>query len=347
MLLGLLASLAFWPGVIGATIPAGWAVLSCYLPTALWRSGPFSLLHMGLLATLAYAVASFGWTVNWYSSVWGLWMLSMFCLAYWLGSTLKTLRPVLVGLAFGAWVSSVVAITQALGSGYVLAHNFSVPSGLHFNPVAQGLFIALLIVALASHRMWFYIPFVAPGLLLSQSRGAYAACALGLLAIYVRKPLVLLILCLAVAVVVTYQINIKDSERLAIWAAAWSHIPLFGNGIGTFIDLWFLHDGRPRHPEYTHNDFLQLAFELGIGAIPIGLAMCLPAFRTTDREWPLLIAFLFAACFAFPSYLPLTALLGALAAGRIAGDWSDLWLTRPASRYGLLSRIPATRPAST
>ena len=340
--LGLAVSLAFIPGILGATIPTGWAVLSAFLPLALWRKGSVSLLHLALFLSWCWAVVSFAWGSSIYSSVWGLWMFTMFCLAFWLGSTIQ-LRGLLIGLSVGAWVSSMVAIGQSMNLNYVLVHNFSVPSGLHFNPIAQGMFIALLIVALVGHRMWAYIPFVAPGLLLSQSRGAYAACALGILATYVRKPMLLLILCLAGAVYATHRLNMNDSERLAIWHGALTYLTPLGNGIGSFMDFFIQIGGRLRHPEYTHNDFLQLAFELGIGAIPVALVFAGLASRTGHREWPLLISFLFLACVAFPSYLPLTALLGAVAAGRIAGDWHSLRLPLNAGRYGLLPCLPRER----
>jgi len=62
----------------------------------------------------------------------------------------------------------------------------SAPAGLYVNSVQQGAALALLVVALASERMWLWALPLLPGLALAHSRGAWLALAVGLLGHYVR-----------------------------------------------------------------------------------------------------------------------------------------------------------------
>jgi hypothetical protein len=224
-------------------------------------------------------------------------------------------RLIIICLAIVATLSSFLALGQVLGLRYWVTYaNDS--TGLFFSPVAQGEFLALVVVALVTQRLWYYLPALIPGLVLCPSRAMWAASGLGIVATYIRKPLLLLILVLALAVVVTLHPSSSDTERLQIWAAAWRYLTLWGNGLGSFEDLWFVHGNVGMQPLYVHNDYLQLVFEFGIWALAPFALMAFALSRTQSPEWPILVAFLFMACFSMPLHIPLVAFIGALALAR-------------------------------
>ena len=224
-------------------------------------------------------------------------------------------RLAITCFAIVATLSSFLALGQALGLRYWETYN-NYSTGLFFSPVTQGEFLALVIVALVTQRLWYYLPTLVPGVVLCPSRAMWASIALGLVAVYLRKPLLLLILVLALALALTLHPSSSDLERLRIWAAAWNHLTLWGNGFGSFEDMWFVKGSVGVQPLYVHNDYLQLVFEFGIFALaPFALvAYCLS--RTQSAEWPILVVFLFQATFSMPLHIPIVALIGALALAR-------------------------------
>jgi hypothetical protein len=175
--LGLIVSLCYVPGVTGAYVATQWPVLSILLPLALWRSGPVTALHWAGLGFLAYGFARLGFAPLLLDGVFGLWLVCIMALSFWLGSTLDDLRGLYKGLALGAAVSSVVAAFQYFGLPLV-PYASSNPAGLYVNSVSLGMVAAFLIVALASERMWLWVPALLPGLALSGSRGAWLALAI-------------------------------------------------------------------------------------------------------------------------------------------------------------------------
>lgn len=324
--LGLITSVAFVPGYIGATIPTNWVVLSMLLPLALWREVALTPLHWVLFAFLAYAFLSLLWTVHLLNSLWQLWLLSIFALAFYLGSSLGSLRSIYSGLAVGLSISSSIAIFQALGFNPVLSSTTGNPAGLLFNPVVLGISIALLAVALVTERMWLYLPALAPGLYLANSRGAYLVLFGGLIATKVRNPIYLATLAAGAFIYFTWSLSPSDTERMMIWRAAYTNLTPFGNGPGSFLSVWFQRGpGHFLHPEYVHNDFLQFVFEYGVGAILLLTVLAGCASRIAAPEWPVFAAFLLAACFFFPFVTPIPCFLGALCAGRLASTWRNPW----------------------
>lgn len=320
MWLGLAISLAYIPGYTGASIPTSWAVLSCALPLLLWKPVSSTAVHWALGGFFLYALASIAWAVDRRDAVFGLWTLALIGGAFLYGAELPSLRRTLRGLAIGFSVSSAVAIVQWLGHAPVLVNNG--PAGLAFNTMLHGEILALIILGLVIERDWFFIPALIPGLLLSQSRGAFAALALGLILTRLRSPLVLALAAAVGAFFFTLHIGTSDAERLDIWHAAWTLLTPLGHGPGSFLSVMIPIGDIVKVPEYAHNDALQLAFEYGIGAIiPLAVAAFLLA-RVESQEWPLFATFIFLGLFSFPLYSPITAPLGAMAAGRIARDWA-------------------------
>lgn len=214
--------------------------------------------------------------------------------------------------------SSLLAVAQWFGWHPLPEWREGHPAGLFYNSMAQGEILAL---ALLSFLVWGergYIPLLVPGLILSDSRGAWAALVIGLLAHYTRRPLVVLIVILAGANYFLLNPNHGDLQRLIIWQAAWANLTFWGNGIGSF---WNLYIGNPAwQPQYVHNDYLQTVFELGIYSVPIFCLLAYAATKYRARAWPIFISFLCMAAFSMPLHLPFVAAMGLVALGSIL--WS-------------------------
>lgn len=335
--LGLLASLAYIPGYTGAYIPTQWVVFSCLLPLALWCKGRMSLGHWLGAAFLAYAFASAFWAADPFDAVWGLWLLSIAALAFWLGSTCLDLRNLWIGLALGLTVSSVIATLQFFGIRPVLGGTGLRSSGLLFNPLVLGSASALVIVGLLSERLYWFIPGVVPAFALAQSRGAIFALLCGAWMVYFPRPLPLLLGVLAVAFFVTSFPSAADLIRFQLWWGAGETLTLFGYGPGSFLGFFYASGDNLIHPEYAHNDLLQLVFEYGIGSVALVALLCLGLSQTDSPEWPVLVTFTILGLVSFPFYTPLTALAGACAAGRCVDDWA---LARSYRRHVGLEGLP-------
>lgn len=336
--LGLLTSLAYIPGYTGAIIPTQWAVLSCVLPLALWREGSMTPLHWLGVAFLAYAFASTFWAADHLDAVWGLWTLSILALAFWLGSTCLNLRRLYIGLAIGLSVSSAVAILQFFGIRPVLGGTGLRSSGLFYNPIVLGSAGALVIVGLLSEKLYWWIPSVAPGFLLAQSRAAIFALFCGVWMVYRPRPLLLILGVLASAVLATAFPTETDLIRYQLWWATFENLTLFGHGPGSFLSFLFISGKSLIHPEYAHNDALQLLFEYGIGSLALFAMLALALAQTQSPEWPVLVTFVILGLASFPLYTPLCALVGAVCAGRLVAVWAVAWRGRVPLRSLRLQR---------
>lgn len=317
--LGLIVALCYVPGVTGAYIATQWPVLAVALTLILpARAGPWTVFHT--LAAL-FAVYAALHALPWFTptpqfGVFGLWLVSIMGLALWFGTTLTTPRYLYAGLAAGAAVSSAIAVCQFFGLDLVPRVS-TTPAGLYVNSVQLGTVLALLVVALASERMWYWALPLLPGIIVSGSRGAWLALAVGLIGCSVRRVWIFGIVVLAGVVFLSLPLSGSDSERLLIWRAASQNLTLFGWGPGTFFNFLLSRDGVLFYPEYAHNDALQLLFEYGVAALlpfaVFGFALSCTAFR----EWPVVLAFVVASCYSMPLYMPLASFLALVAVGRI------------------------------
>jgi hypothetical protein len=326
LLLGLAMSVLFVPGYTGASIQTSWVVLSLALPLALWRKVTLTPLHWAVFAWVGLALASLAWTTNVYDAVWGVWGIVLFALAFYLGSSLVSLRRLFFGLGIGASISACFALAQAYGLHWPLTSNSNLNiAGLYFNAMYAGEIFAIVILGCVIYELYWLVPLLVVALVLTGSHSGWIALAIGLALIKVRSFIFLGLSTLAVAVLFTYHFRPSDAERLQTWYAAYSYLSLFGHGPGSFLSVWWQSaSGTLIFPEYVHNDFLQLIYEYGIFAlVPFTLFGVLLA-SSRSPDWPILCAFLFMALVSFPLYTPILSFLSACAAGRLSRDWSLL-----------------------
>jgi hypothetical protein len=326
-LLGLLLPICFISGYTGVTIPTQWVLLSCVLPFSLWKGAKLTSFHWLGIAFVVYAFASLLWSANQYGAVFGIWRVIIWALAFWYGTTAASLSPLWKGLAIGLSLSTLVAITQALGYNPILVGEGQT-AGLLFNNTVAGAAIALVLIALACDSLWHYMPILIAGLALSQSRGGVLILTLALVSKYLHWLFALALLAIGAAYFSLHETP-TDHWRLQIWGYAIRGLTFFGWGPDAFNDVYFILESRDlhpsfNHPEFVHNDILQLWFSFGIAALVPYTALVYGVTRSTHRYWPVAIGFAALTLFYFPLYTPVPAFIGCVLAGHLCRSYDPL-----------------------
>ena len=242
-------------------------------------------------------------------SLTGPWFAAFLFMAFWFGAASPSLDRLWRGLAVGLSLSSAATVAQALGWDGI--PSMDKPAGLFYNSTIQAIAIALVIVAL---KDWRYIPAMLPGLVLSGSRGGWLVLAVGLMVRFVDWRYALLAVLTVAAIALTWP-GPSDQERLMIWGFAAHNLDWFGHG--QFATALFYAPDGLHYPGHAHNDYLQLAYELGIWAVPVYLIYVRALWLTEATYWPAFVGFAVAGLFFFPLYAPLPAFIGAVLAGHI------------------------------
>ncbi len=345
--LGLIVAVCFVPGYTGAIIPTQWAVFSILLPLGLWRSGVLGPIGLLGPVVFAFAALSITWAPNPWDAGFGLWLMCLWALAMWFGTTVNDFRPLWRGLAVGLTVSSVVAIFQRCGFSPVLSVGDTGASGLLYNSVVLGASCALVLIALWTQRLWWYMPGLLPGLMLANSRGAYLVLGLTLATRFMRLRYIFLALAFAaIAFTIAIQFTSGDSDytRLLVWGAAMRELTLFGRGIGSFSTFFVATPQKLLYPGWVHNDYLQLWFELGIGSLAIVALYALALTQRTSDHWPIFFAFAIFGTFSFPLWTPISAFMGCVVAGAMLRDRYLDRLACIGGRYSSLPGVPRPFP---
>lgn len=326
-LLGLIVAVCYIPGWTGASIPTQWAILSIALPFSLWTAAPFTSVHKLGLLFIGWAFLTATWAHNPGTSVLGLWYLLIWALAFWLGTTLPSLRMLWSGLAYGVTIASFVAMFQALGWHAIITMPDQV-GGLYYNSTVLGAVCALVLVICLCHHLWWHTPFLLGGMLLSESRGAVFILGVGILARL--HWLLALAAALCGFAFIAHSTSNSDLQRLEIWGVALSHLNFWGWGPDSFNDIFAVLPRRPSmapslfHLEFAHNDYLQLWFEYGAYSVAPIAILALALTRTQHRDHPILVAWATLALFFFPLYAPLLAFIGCVCAGHLLRGYDPL-----------------------
>ncbi len=359
---GLLMPIAYWPGWTGAMVITGWVVLSCLLPLFFLRKVEMDWTWSLGIAFLSYATGSIIWAPIWQQAVWDLWLTYVLAACFVLGATHDP-RKLWIGMALALGVSDVIAIFQKLGYHPLFASDSWYQGANFVNPDMFGETAALVSIALISCRLWWPLLFTLPPIYFTQSRTVYVAYTM-VLAYWLWNrwrwnmvvPSLLVVLTTGYFVTSRYPSSIQ--ERIAIWGDTTDGLTFAGRGAGSFFMLYpeFARrtDTMRTRPEDPHNEFLNLAFEYGLGAIPLLALLALALTSAGGPERYILVAFLTIAFFTFPSRIPTEGLVGMVALGRLCKrgsiprpqflDWRPiraLWASRP--RLGMVS-LESLRP---
>jgi O-antigen ligase len=184
-------------------------------------------------------------------------------------------------------------------------------------------------------------------MVLSQSRTAMVAGAICVLAYVAPRarwksflaipPLILMVYAIAPY---KWQVTPDGGGRISLWLDTLNGITFFGHGIGSFYSAFIATathiDTFHYQPDTAHNDLLQFAFELGIPATFLAVALLLVLWKVAgETERIILLAFAIIGLLAFPLYNPATAAVFALVAGYSSRNWDNLRRPMVRSRYSL------------
>jgi hypothetical protein len=334
-ILGLLLPICYIPGYTGASIPTQWAVLSLTLPFILH----YAFISRVWLGFIAFAILGTLWAPQVYDSIFGIWVVVLWGLSFQLGQSSEDSTSLYKGLAYGLSVSSFIAIFQWFGyTPLPVAYGNNV-AGLLYNRTVLSAASALLILCLIEHRLWLYIPSLLPGLILSGSRGGWVVliCAI---AARIHWSLVIAQLIL-VALIFGTSASSSDTERSLIWASAIHGLNWLGWSANSFIGIYVLTPHSLIHPEFVHNDYLQLGFEFGSASL---FLFSIPILSLVWRPTLAVFGFIILATFYFPLYTPLTAFICCFALGHSLRGFSPSGLIIRHCRPDLLPWAYDPRP---
>lgn len=328
MLLGIAIMTAFIPGVTGLASVTSWGIVWLVMPVLLLKCKiDITIIHILGIVFLSYAALSLFWSPHGMLEL--MQLLALASVFVW-GSTLKDLKSVTVGLSIGLAVSAILALFQFFGLDFVY-HVGSRPTGLFVNSNIFAEISGMLLLLILINKLWWYISVTLPGLAVS-SRAVILALGVSLAMLIWAKSKILSILILVsswlLAYFITFPNIVSDTasnvtsayQRIYMWQDMLAGFTIFGNGIGSFV---FKFPEYNKHldssflAEHAHNDLLQLIFELGIGAIPLIIAVAL-LLKVQNEYKSALVFFIVIGMFGFPLHAPITAFMLALVAAQLA-----------------------------
>jgi hypothetical protein len=327
---GIGLSIIYVPTFTGAATSTKWAYLAVSLPIFLlfiWKKIVFTWLHFIGLVFICWSTLSLLWTSNQYDGIDNLIKLIIIAEAFILGSQLKSLEYIFVGLGIGLIIQT----------PFQLFVNYNI-----YSEICLIVFISLIVYK----YIWLALCLL-PAIVMYQTRSVLFAAVLVILSLLRSKSRFLAgaiaFYCITIgigSIWLGYKVP-SITTRLELWRDTLYGINLFGNGIGSFWTSYpYLSDWDTLlvRPRFAHNDLLQIIFEQGIVG---GILICLFVFIALTKagiERYILIAFIGISSVTFPFYLPISAFIAALVCGHVARNGVDLRLLLAKRRISLFVR---------
>lgn len=350
-LLSFLFTIAYVPGWAGAALTPRWAMLAVAVPLIILRRKVLPHVQSTLrthdarptrgvfwlsVAFLAWATLSMLWTPSPWDGLFSLEQWALWFGVGYIGYKLDDARPVYTGCALGMGVVSILIILEINGHDLIRQSEFQHRAGLFFNPNIVTETGVLVLVACLAYGMWTLgLVTALPAIVLTHSRGGLVALASGGLYCAFKRSLwwgtaaAGLIFLLALGLWWFNHTETVDNfrggmlinpaswqDRLNIWRHTLHLLTWTGNGVGSFRVMF--PSEMAGYSDYAHSDYLQLAQDFGFpGVALIGTLLFLAMNRPYRPETLVVIAFLIEAVFQFPTWMPVSGMLGALAIGRL------------------------------
>lgn len=321
-LLGIAASAAFWPDILGASTTPRWAAMAVLIPLILLASrsiDPKRCLGNWGWAILATVGLTILWSPDWRAGADSMVHLMILAGAFVLGSSTPSLRTLWIGFVVGIAFSLAFSASQLAGWPLVVAVNQ--PSGLFVNKNLMGEAAVVATIAAVGYRMHpALIVTSVLAVLISYSFAAWGALILvGGLVLYRQHRLsgTVAIGSLAATAVAFFAFGYPSAiERADIWAMTIREMTLWGNGLGSF-------SANHLEREFVHLDALQLVYEQGIFSLALLslIGITLWRGRHGSIEFYVLAAVVANSCFSFGLQMPATAFAAAVAMGHLARGW--------------------------
>lgn len=255
---------------------------------------------------LCWSLISLLWTANVYDGIDNAIQLVIISQAFVVGCLLKDLKPIFIGLALGlnVWVDL-------------------------FNQIDVLAEIALFVcIWLLLYEIYWLALVCIPPIVM---HGARAAVLTGTVMLacwfwYRSRIATVIFVCFVCIGAISYSFGKPDAltsldHRLVMWSDTINGFTFFGHGLGSFMTEYpfYTHDidtmiGSPNH---AHNEYLNIAFELGLPGLLLFLVICWNAVRSDTPEKYVFVAFMLVSCFDFPFHMPVSACLVAMVCGHI------------------------------
>jgi hypothetical protein len=338
--LAALVLIAVIPGTTGfATVPR-WALLAVAVPMLLmWASAEDRIIGHGpevpLVLFLCWAALSFLWAANTIDAIGALMKWAIIGGTFMVGLLTTNMRAVWIGAGVGIVINCAVAGAQLHGTiDWAPTASGDHPAGLFFNRTLLAEVAALVLVGCAVYRVWWAIPPALFCVAVSGSRVGIVVILFAALAYaaHVASRLrnrvdILPALAVAAAAFTALMLALwsrmpSTSERVNVLLDTWNGLTWFGRGIGSFETAFpsvaTRIDTYASWTEHAHNDWLEVAFELGVPGVLLLAALYVLCFvRGREPERIVLAAFIGETLVGFPSHMPATAFLAALVAGHM------------------------------
>ena len=317
-LLGFGVNAAFVPFWQLGSISARWALLSFVLPV-LASLAVHRLFPLLAFVPLAVAMITLQWTPVLYDGIGAVLPYAVMTLTAIWAAHLDRDEHLWVwrGLIIGLLPSIVAGVFQlAFAFHYVGWEIWPTgnegASGLFVNRLVYGevaalCFIAAIVLNLSNTmRLIPLLGLLQIGLVVG-SREAVLAVAVGFMAMFIQQrrwwkaALIALLAALAAFVVVAWGYRSGSMAlRLHVWSDVLNNLRLWGHGLGSFDQMYPLiatQSTLQQAPGHVHNDFLELAFELGVLALPMFTVVLVALLRHRSTMWPVLCAIIVEASF--------------------------------------------------
>jgi hypothetical protein len=336
--LAALVLIAVIPGTTGfATVPR-WALLAVAVPMLLmWASAEDRIIGHGpevpLVLFLCWAALSFLWAANTIDAIGALMKWAIIGGTFMVGLLTTNMRAVWIGAGVGIVINCAVAGAQLHGTiDWAPTASGDHPAGLFFNRTLLAEVAALTLVGCVVYRVWWALPPALFCIIASGSRSPLFAVGASILLWWAmrdsgpRRGFGAWVIALAAANVIAIWLVLyrpsSTSERINVLLDTWNGLTWFGRGIGSFETAFpavaTRLDTYAVWTEHAHNDWLEVAFELGVPGVLLLAAFYVLCFvRGREPERIVLAAFIGETLVGFPSHMPATAFLAALVAGHM------------------------------
>ncbi len=213
-----------------------------------------------------------------------------------------------------------------------------VPSGLWGLDLSWGLFgnknyfgcaLALGFAGAVVYRLWPFALATGAGVFYTHSRSALLGLTVVCFALLWRwsRPVAVAALFLATCAAFSTAPGVDSSiyHRIGIWNDTVNNATFFGSGFGSFYEAYYHFPVHKNVFDYmtgvraahAYNDFIELTFELGIGACALWAFVALTLERPAPARLIIFAYFAMALTF-FPLWVPLVGQLVALTLGHLA-----------------------------
>lgn len=264
-------------------------------------------------------------------------LAGLFCIS----AQIKDMRALWIGAGLGLAVNTVVIL--AVRFDLLTIFQLLPDSGLFMNKTLLVQAAAVVFVALVAYRRFGLALLIAPCFVLQGERSPFVAiCVAGAVWLWDRSRVAALALGLLIggAAIGTAYVDpgfaSRSDQRTDIWHDTVDGMRAFGNGAGAFYLLYPAHSTRhdmlATRPVHAENDFLEFAYDYGIGVLPLAGLIVLAFGGARRPEHYALAAFLVCAAFNFASFNSTTAALAALSCGALYRDRAQLRLGLDAGR---------------